>query len=54
MENNYQIDSEIRGAKQKELEKAVKRFEKQCYRKKDMKNNERIKELKKIVEEIIK
>ncbi len=53
MENN-KVDAEIRLAKQRELEKAVRRFEKKCYRKKDMKEKERLTSLKAIVEDIIK
>jgi len=48
------LEDAIRKEKQVELEKAVKKFEKKCYRKKDMKDKERLTQLRAIVEEIIK
>ncbi len=54
MESDKMYSGIQRHDKQRELEKAVKIFEKKCYRRKDMKDKERITKLREIVEDIIK
>ena len=52
MSNKF--EDAIRKEKQIELEKEVKKFEKKCYRKKDLKDKDRLTQLRAIVEDIIK